>query len=66
MIERIKLLEICSKIVFNSQWSKDRFLSDIDEIYIKSTKLIVIRQSTDPQKVNINKRENYYICWKIK
>ena len=56
-IERIKLLELCSKIVFNSQWSKDRFLSDIDEIYIKSTKLIVIRQSTDPQKVKINKKE---------
>ena len=56
-LERIKLLEICSKIVFNSQWSKDRFLSDIDEIYIKSTKLIVIRQSTDPQKVKINRKE---------
>ena len=35
--ERIKLLELCSKIVFNSQWSKDRFLSNIDEIYVKST-----------------------------
>ena len=56
-VERIKLLEICSKIIFNSQWSKDRFLSDIDEIYIKSTKLIVIRQSTDPQKVNIDNKE---------
>ena len=56
-VERIKLLELCSKIVFNSQWSKDRFLSDIDEIYVKSTKLIVIRQSTEPQKVNINDKE---------
>ena len=55
--ERIKLLDLCSKIIFNSQWSKDRFLSDIDEIYIKSTKLIVIRQSTDPQKVNIKDKE---------
>ncbi len=55
--ERIKLLELCSKIVFNSQWSKDRFLSGIDEIYVKSTKLIVIRQSTEPQKVNINDKE---------
>ena len=55
--ERIKLLELCSKIIFNSQWSKDRFLSDLDEIYVKSTKLVVIRQSTDPQKVNINNKE---------
>ena len=56
-VERIKLLELCSKIVFNSQWSKDRFLSGIDEIYVKSTKLIVIRQSTEPQKVNIENKE---------
>ncbi len=56
-VERIKLLELCSKIVFNSQWSKDRFLSGIDEIYVKSTKLIVIRQSTEPQKVNIKNKE---------
>jgi glycosyltransferase involved in cell wall biosynthesis len=55
--ERIKLLDLCSKIIFNSQWSKDRFLSDIDEIYTKSTKLIVIRQSTDPQKVFIKNKE---------
>jgi glycosyltransferase involved in cell wall biosynthesis len=55
--ERIKLLDLCSKIIFNSQWSKDRFLSDIDEIYTKSTKLIVIRQSTDPQKVRIKDKE---------
>ena len=55
--ERIKLLELCSKIVFNSQWSKDRFLSGIDEIYIKSTKLIVIRQSAEPQNVNIKSKE---------
>ena len=41
--ERINLLTICSKIVFNSEWSKNRFLTNLDEIYIKSSKLIVIR-----------------------
>ena len=61
--ERIKLLELCSKIIFNSQWSKDRFLSDLDEIYVKSTKLVVIRQSTDPQKVNINNKEKLLRLW---
>ena len=55
--ERLKLIELCAKIIFNSQWSKDRFLSNLDKIYIKSTKLIVIRQSTDPQKINISKKE---------
>lgn len=55
--ERINLITKCSKIVFNSQWSKNRFLSKLDEIYVKSQKLIVIRQSADNQKVNLNKKK---------
>ncbi len=55
--ERINLLTFCSKIVFNSEWSKSRFLSKLDEIYTKSSKLIVIRQSADKQKVNLRKKE---------
>ena len=55
--ERIDLLSICSKIVFNSEWSKNRFLKNLDEIYVKSQKLIVIRQSADKQKVNINNKK---------
>jgi glycosyltransferase involved in cell wall biosynthesis len=55
--ERINLLTICSKIVFNSEWSKNRFLSKLDEIYVKSSKLIIIRQSADKQKVNLKKKE---------
>ena len=55
--ERINLLTICSKIVFNSEWSKNRFLSKLDEIYIKSSKLIIVRQSADRQKVNLKKKK---------
>ena len=55
--ERISLLALCSKIVFNSEWSKTRFLSKLDEIYVKSPKLTVIRQSADKQKVNLKKKE---------
>ncbi len=55
--ERLKLLKICSKIVFNSDWSKDRFLTKLDNIYTKSQKLIVIRQSADKQKVNLNQKQ---------
>ena len=40
--ERVKLVNSCSKIVFNSGWSKNRFLTDLDEIYIKLKKLMVI------------------------
>ncbi|MDA8618890.1 glycosyltransferase [Candidatus Pelagibacter bacterium] len=55
--ERIRLLNLCSKIIFNSQWSKDRFLTSLDKIYYKSVKLVVIRQSADIQKVNLSKKE---------
>ena len=34
--ERIKLINLCSKIVFNSQWSKERFLSGMNEIAMPS------------------------------
>ena len=55
--ERIRLLNLCAKIIFNSQWSKDRFLTKLDKIYYKSVKLVVIRQSADTQKVSLNKKE---------
>ncbi len=55
--ERIKLINLCSKIVFNSQWSKDRFLSNLDEIFYKSSKLIVIRQSAEVQKINLKNKK---------
>ena len=55
--ERINLITKCAFIVFNSQWSKNRFLTKLGEIYVKSQKLIVIRQSADKQKVNLNKKK---------
>ena len=55
--ERVSLLNICSKIVFNSEWSKNRFLTNLDEIYTKSSKLIVIKQSAEKQSVNLNKKQ---------
>jgi len=56
--ERILLLNICSKIIFNSEWSKKRFLTDLNEIYKKSEKLLVVQQSTQKQKINLKKKEN--------
>ncbi len=56
--ERVELINKCSRIIFNSEWSKNRFLTKLDTIYIKSPKLIVIKQSADLQKVNLNKKEN--------
>ena len=59
--ERYELLNICSIIVFNSEWSKSRFLSSLDEIYTKSQKLIVIHQSTNKKKVDLSKKEKIII-----
>ena len=55
--ERLILLNQCSKIIFNSEWSKKRFLSRLSEIYKKSEKLIVVQQSTDKQKINLKNKK---------
>ena len=55
--ERINLITKCAFIIFNSQWSKNRFLTKLDEIYVKSQKLIIIRQSANKQKVDLNKKK---------
>ena len=65
--ERLFLIEKCSKIVFNSEWSKKRFLTGLNNIYKKSEKLIVVQQSTQKQIIDLKKKKkNNYICWKIK
>ena len=40
--ERIFLLANCGNIIFNSQWSKKRFLEGIESKYYNSEKLIII------------------------
>ena len=53
---RINLLSICEKIIFNSEWSKKRFLLNLNPIYVKSLKLEVIHQSINKEKIDINKK----------
>ena len=55
--ERINLLNICSKIIFNSEWSKKQYLKDLKNFYHKSEKFEVIHQSTAKTKVNLKKKE---------
>ncbi len=55
--ERISLLNLCSKIIFNSEWSKKRFLKNLGKFYEKSSKLEVIHQSINKEKVDIKKKE---------
>ena len=55
--ERKDLLLKCSKIIFNSNWSKNRFLTNLDNIYKKSEKLLVVHQSTNKVKIDLNKKD---------
>ena len=55
--ERLNLLNLCSKIIFNSEWSKKRFLKNLAKFYEKSSKLIVVHQSIDRKKINLSKKE---------
>ncbi len=43
--ERIFLMKTCFKIIFNSNWSKRRFLEGMKNDFINSEKLIVVNQS---------------------
>ena len=54
--ERINLLTLCEKIIFNSEWSKKRFLLNLSPIYTKSHKLEVIHQSINSKKIDIRKK----------
>ena len=55
--ERLNLLNYCFKIIFNSEWSKKRFLKNLGKFYEKSSKLQVIHQSIDREKVDIKKKK---------
>ena len=57
MNERIFLLNNCYRIVFNSNWSKKRFLQNMKSEAINSEKLLVINQSATKNKINFNKKK---------
>ena len=42
--ERLELLEICKKIIFNSNWTKEQFINGLDNFYSSSSKLEIINQ----------------------
>ena len=56
--ERTYLLKNCYKIVFNSNWSKKRFLEGLHNKFINSDKLLVVFQSASKSFVDLKKKEN--------
>ena len=58
--ERINLLKICYKIIFNSNWSKKRFLEGLDNKFVNSNKLEVFFQSAKKGNLSlISKKKNW-------
>tara|TARA_B100000035_G_scaffold262714_1_gene234191 strand:+ start:1258 stop:3387 length:2130 start_codon:yes stop_codon:yes gene_type:complete len=58
--ERKKLLKICYKIIFNSNWSKKRFLEGLENKFVNSNKLVVFFQSAKKNDSSIlNKKKNW-------
>ena len=45
ILERIYLMKNCFKIIFNSSWSKKRFLEGLKSDYVNSEKLVIVNQS---------------------
>ena len=54
--ERKYLLKNCEKIIFNSHWSKKRFLQSISHSVVNFEKLLVIYQSAAKSKTDISKK----------
>ena len=43
--ERKEILKTCYKIIFNSNWSKKRFLEGLENKFVNSNKLLICHQS---------------------
>ena len=55
--DRLYLIENLDKIIFNSEWCKNRFISDLPKIFKKIGKFEVVYQSTSKVKVDIKKKK---------
>ena len=55
--DRLFILNFCHKIIFNSEWTKNRFFKDINNFYKNSSKIELIHQSTSKANIDLNKKE---------
>ena len=58
--ERKDLLKICYKIIFNSSWSKKRFLEGMENKFVNSDKLLIFHQSAKKGSLDlVNKKKKW-------
>ena len=61
--ERKSLLKNCYKIIFNSNWSKKRFLEGMENKFINSNKLLVFFQSAKKNELKIIRHKKKWITF---
>ena len=61
--ERKRLLKNCYKIIFNSIWSKKRFLDGLENKFVNSNKLLVFYQSAAKANESILSKKNKWITF---
>ena len=61
--QRKKLLKTCYKIIFNSSWSKKRFLEGLENKFVNSNKLLIIYQSANKASLSIIKNKKKWITF---
>ena len=61
--DRKKLLKSCYKIIFNSNWSKKRFLEGLENKFVNSHKLVVFFQSAKKNNLKIIKHKKNWITF---
>jgi len=61
--QRKKLLKICYKIIFNSAWSKKRFLEGLENKFINSNKLLIFYQSAKKGNISLIKNKKKWITF---
>ena len=59
--DRIKLINNTKKIIFNSNWTKKRFLLNLKLDKFQKKKIQVIHQSTNKIKISLNNKKNNII-----
>ena len=61
--ERKNLLKNCYKIIFNSSWSKKRFLEGLENKFVNSDKLLIFYQSAKKGSLNYIKNKKKWITF---
>jgi len=61
--QRKELLKICYKIIFNSSWSKKRFLEGLENKFINSNKLLIFYQSAKKGSLSLIKKKKRWITF---